>query len=156
MDDESSTPNTPEPHDEAETVILGALVSSRAEQAYEMKLSGKTLSAIADELGYRSTIEVAQALSSQMKQDAEYMTESGRMGILQMENDRLDRLLEKCWPSAMLNDFRSIESVLHIMDRRIKINRLDAVDTATQQHTVLVVGGSEQDYVNRLKELGNE
>lgn len=121
-----------------------------------MKLAGRTLQEIADELGYRSTTEVAHALTTNLRSEAAYITEAGRAGMLQMELDRLDRLQARCWPSAMTGDPKSVEAVLKIMDRRIRITGLDSVDTASQQRTVLVIGGSEQDYVQKLKELADE
>jgi hypothetical protein len=118
-----------------------------------MRLAGKTPTEIADELGYASGNEVRQAINAQMKSEATFLSEQGRNGILQMELDRLDRLQSVAWPSAMTGDPKSIEAVLKIMDRRIKITGIDAIDTAAQQHTVLVIGGQEQDYVKKLKEL---
>lgn len=155
MDEDTSTPNSPEPHEQAEQIILGALVKSRAEEAYEMKLAGKPLREIADELGYDDTSEVSRAINSQMKMGAEFMSVEERSGILQIELDRLDRLHEKLWPSAMMADLKSVEAVLHIHDRRMKAAQMDKTDTATQQHTVLVVGGQEADYIKTLKELSD-
>ena len=152
MADESNTPSTP---DDAENIILGEVVKTRAQEAYELKLGGKTLDQIADELGYASNTEVAHAISSQMKSEAQFLTSAGRAGILQMEMDRLDRLQQSVWPSAMMGDPRSVDAALKVMDRRIKITGLDSVDTQTQQHQVLVIGGQEQDYVNKLKELAD-
>lgn len=131
-------------------------MNSRAEQAYEMKLEGMPLREIADALGYASAHEVTTAIAAQMKIDAKFLTETGRTGILQMEMDRLDRLQAKVWPAAMMGDPRSVEAVLKVMDRRIKITGIDAIDTSTQQHTVLVVGGNEQDYIAKLKELTDD
>lgn len=144
-------PDTPE--EEAQSVIMGALVKSRAEEAYELKLSGKPLGEIADALGYPTSHAVSQAINDQMKLDAAYLSELGRSGILKMELDRLDRLQEKLWPAAMMGDPHSVDSVLRVMDRRIKITGLDTADSSTQQHTILVVGGEEHDYIEKLKEL---
>lgn len=156
MDEEASTPDSPAPKDQAETVIMGALVNSRAEQAYELKLAGMPLREIADRLGYASAHEVTTAIAAQMRIDAKFLSEAGRTGILQMEMDRLDRLQEKLWPAAMMGDPKSVDAVLHVMDRRIKITGIDAVDASTQQHTVLVVGGNEADYISKLKELTDD
>ena len=131
------------------------VVSTRAEAAYEMRLSGKTHQEIADHLGYASGVEVAHAIAGLLQQDAARMSQEEVKSRLQMENDRLDRLLSKVWPSAMTGDPKSVEAALKITDRRIKINHLDAIDTSAQQHTVLVIGGQEADYVNKLKELGD-
>lgn len=128
-------------------------MNSRAEQAYEMRLSGSTPAEIADELGYHSGSDVTKAINERLKIETQHLTETGRAGILQMEMDRLDRLQAKLWPGAMMGDPKSAEAVLKVMDRRIKITGLDSVDTATQQHTVLVVGGKEADYISSLKQL---
>lgn len=136
-----------------ETIYFPEVVNSRAEEAYELKLSGKSLREIAIELGFDSTADVAKLISNQLKLEAKHLTSVERGGLLQMELDRLDRLQEKCWPAAMMGDPKSVEAVLKIMDRRIRVAGLDAVDTATQQHTILVVGGQEDDYVRKLKEL---
>lgn len=121
-----------------------------------MKLGGTPLREIADQLGYASAHEVTTAIAAQMKVDAKFLTETGRTGILQMELDRLDRLQAKLWPAAMMGDPKSVDAVLHVMDRRIKITGIDAVDTSTQQHTVLVIGGNEADYITKLKELTDD
>lgn len=150
MDDEIATPD---PREMAEQVILGAVVNSRAVDAYQLRRQGKRLSQIADDLGYSDAKEVLRAIAEQMKVEAEMLTTMDRHGILQMENDRLDELQAVYYQSALLGDFDSLKAVLTIIDKRIKINKLDAVDTQDQQHTVLVVGGTEADYVAKLKEL---
>jgi len=149
MDDESGISK------ELEEALTGVVVKTNAEMAYELKLGGKSLSWIADKLGYRSDTEVAHAISGQLKQGAEYLSKEGKAGIFQMEMDRLDRLQEKVWPSAMTGDPKSVEAALRIHDRRVKLAGLDRTDTETQQHTVMIIGEAEQDYVNQLKELAD-
>lgn len=133
--------------------MYGEIVRSKAMAAYEMRLAGRTHAEIADELGYTSAVEVAQALRSRFKSEAARLTTEDRESIMQMELDRLDRLRSKHWEAAMLGDLRSGEMLLKITDRMIKITGIDGIDTTTQQHAVLVVGGLEQDYVSKLKEL---
>lgn len=153
MDEEASIPD---PSHELEQVIQGIVVRSNAEAAYELKLQGRTLSQIADQLGYSSDVEVAHALRDQMKLGAQHLSESGRNGILQMEIDRLERLHAAYYPSAIAGDREDAKLVLTIMDRMIKLGKLDAVDTATQGHTVLVISGEEQSYVDKLRSLVDE
>lgn len=150
MDDEASTPD---PTEEAREAISGELVRSRIEQAYELKLSGKTYQQIADELGWANAYDVASALRNRFKSDATKMTTDDRESILQMELDRLDRLRQVHWEAGMLGDLKSAEILLKITDRVVKLAGLDQIDTATQTHAVLVVGGQEEDYVAKLKEL---
>lgn len=118
-----------------------------------MRLRSKSYAQIADELGWESPHAVAQAIATRMKSDATRLTYEERESILQMEMDRLDELRAAHYEAAMLGDLRSGEMLLKITDRVVKLNQLDRVDTQTQTHAVLVIGGQEQDYVSKLKEL---
>lgn len=149
MDDESGISN------ELAEAMAGALVKTKAEMAYELKLGGKSLSWIADKLGYRSDAEVARALAEQLKIGAQHLTEQGKAGIFQMEMDRLDRLTEKVWPSAMTGDPKSVLAALQVHDRRVRLAGLDKTDTATEQKTLIVIGEEESEYVRKLKELAD-
>lgn len=149
MDDESGISN------ELAEAMSGALVKTKAEMAYELKLGGKSLTWIADKLGYRSDAEVARAIAEQLKIGAQHLTEHGRAGIFQMEMDRLDRLTEKVWPSAMTGDPKSVLAALQIHDRRVRLAGLDKTDTAQEQKTLIVIGNEEDDYVQKLKELAD-
>lgn len=150
MDEEASTP---EEHPELAEVMEGALVASRAEEAYQLKLRGLPLSEIADTLGFANDGEVCHAINAMLKGQAQFVSSVGRNGFLQIELDRLEALQAKLWPSAMQADLQSVDRILKIMDRRAKYLGLDSIDTATQQHTVLVLGEQEGDYIERLKEL---
>src|SRR4051812_10703001 len=149
MDEEVPTP----PEEVAEMIVLGSLVKTRAEQAYEMKLAGKTLSQIADGLGYRSTTEVAHAIKERFQVEAQFITEDTRSGMIQIEMDRLERLHAAYWESAMAGDREDAKFILAVHDKRVKIGQLDSMNTATQGATVLVISGAERSYVEKLKEL---
>lgn len=148
--------NTPDPSEEAQEVVLGEIVRSKAEEAYEMRLSGKSPSEIADALGYTSGGEAAQAIAMKMKSDATHLTGEDRLTILKMEMDRLDRIRSVHWQAAMIGDLHSAEILLKIHDRVVKITGLDSIDTATQTQNVLVIGGQEHDFVQKLKELADD
>src|SRR6476646_7493772 len=117
-----------------------------------MKLGGSTLSEIADELGYADTSEVSHAINVMLRGQAAFVTQVGRNGFLQIELVRLEAMQSKLWPSAMHGDLNSVDRILKIMDRCAKYLGLDQIDTAAQQHTVLVLGEQEGDYIERLKE----
>lgn len=150
MDDESVTPD---PLETAHQIILGEVVNSRAVDAYKYKRQGRSLRWIANELGYEDSRQVSQAIAEELKREAEVVSAEERGGILHLENDRLDELQATYYESATLGDFKSLDAVMKIMAHRAKINKLDAIDTQTQQHTVLVIGGAEDEYVQKLKEL---
>lgn len=145
--------NTPDPSEEAREAISGELVRHKVEEAYKMRLASKTYQQIADELGYASAWDVAHAIQARMKSEATRLTQDDRESILAMELDRMDALRAAHWEAAMLGDLKSGELILKITDRVIKMVGLDSIDTAAQTHAVLVVGGAEQDYVAKLKEL---
>ena len=129
--------------------------SERVRQAYQMKLAGKSLSEIADELRYSSIGDVVQAIRWRLDVDVSSMTSEERQSILALEIARLDALQEGLWLSATLGDPRSVAMVLQIIAMRSKLLRLDVPDAVTGQQTVLVIGGQEKDYVEQLKELSN-
>jgi hypothetical protein len=151
MDEEASTPDQ-----NPEQVIQGALVESRAEAAYQLKIAGRSLSEIADELGYRSDVEVAHALKQRFAYEAQFLSEAGRTSLIQLEYARLEALHTAYYQGAIAGDREDAKLVLATHDRRVKLLQLDAVDTATQGHTVLVVSGAEQSYVDKLRALTDE
>ena len=151
-EDPNTPPDTPEEPD-PELVILGEVFESRAVQAYLMKQAGHTLREIADDLGYATDEEVAHAIKERLKTEAKHITSAGRAGLLQLEIDRLEALHKAYWRGALAGDREDAKFVLQVADRLIKLTQLDSLDTATQQARVLVVSGSEQDYVEKLKEL---
>jgi hypothetical protein len=150
MDDETSTPmGEPDP----EEVIQGELVQSRAAAAYQLKMAGRSLREIADDLGYASDVEVAHAITVRMKYEAKFLSEAGRTGLIQLVMDRLEALHQAYWQGALAGDREDAKFVLSVIDRLVRLGQLDSIDTQTQQTQVLVIAGEEQDYVAKLKEL---
>lgn len=139
-------PNTPE-------VVEVELVESKAEAAYRMVRAGKSLSDVAQHLGYGSGEAVHHAITHRVATDGAFMAPGRRQSILEMELVRLEELREHHYEAAMTGDLRSAEILLKIHDRVVKVVGGDKLDTETQQHTVLVVGGKEADYLQSLKEL---
>lgn len=90
-------------------------------------------------LGYSSPNAARRDLNRAL--EAHRQEEAAEVGIYrQMENERLDELLEAAWPRAtqpspVLNkegevishelDMRAVDTVLRLMDRRAKLNGLD-------------------------------
>ncbi|MCI3279105.1 hypothetical protein [Streptomyces cylindrosporus] len=91
------------------------------------------------QLGYASTEAARRDLNRALEQHRD--EERAEVSIYrQMENERLDALLEACWPQAtkpqpVLDkegeivgttlDMRAVDTVLRLMDRRAKLNGLD-------------------------------
>lgn len=134
----------------------GEIMQSRADEAYERKMAGQSLTDIAGELGYNSGAEVAQAIRQRMRSEAKFLDEDDRDGILALELARLDKLQFAVWPSAVYGDPKAVDLVLKIMTLRMRVTGVDQPDASAGKHTVLVIGGNEESYVQALKEASDE
>lgn len=135
------------------TPIEGEIVQSRADAAYELLLAGNSLHEIAEKLQFKDASDVYQFIQRRFEIEAKHLSVEDRKSLLALECARLDRLQAAHWQSAMYGDLGATAAVLKIMAHRAKITGLDAVDTQTNQSTVLVVGGMEADYVSKLKKM---
>lgn len=147
-DEESKTPLRL-----ADATVDGEVVLSRAEEAYQRKLSGASLTEIRDEMGFPNERDVSECIKGRMKYEAQFLEEDQRETILQLELARLDKQYQALWPSAMYGDIRANLALLAISDRRMKWSGMDVPDAMKGQHTVLVVGGDESTYLERLKSM---
>ena len=131
-------------------------VRTKPELAYEMRLAGKSPHDIAAELGYENPTSVHRAIQERFKQEAEQVSTDDRQTILDLENARLDALLNAAWGSAMYGDLGAMKFCLDVVKERVKTNQLNAVDTQAGQQTILVIGGSEDSYVEKLKQMADD
>jgi orotate phosphoribosyltransferase-like protein len=138
--------------DDPQESSLPSQVLTRADVAYQMRRRGMSLVDIADEL-HVGPKAVQDMISSRFRQLSEERTDQDKRDILDMENDRLDYYLAKLWPSIEYGDPKAITAALAIHDRKMKANQLDKPDAQVAQSTILVVGGQEEDYIAKLKEL---
>jgi len=133
--------------------LEGEIVLSRAEQAYQMRLKGMSPSEISERLDYSDGAAVTRAINERFKIEASYLSTEERESMMAMEIARLDALQAAVWDSAMYGEAKAVDTALKIIQTRVKVTGLDQVDTSTGQNTVLVIGGQQADYVQRLKEL---
>jgi hypothetical protein len=124
---------------------------SKAVQAYELLLGGKSHSEIADLLNIQYSDDVWRMLTERFKQDAAHLTDQERKDLRALENLRLNALQAAVWPAAMMGDPKSVDSAVRIVMARAKINGLEAVDPVVQKNLVLVVGEAEDDYIAALR-----
>lgn len=139
----------------ADEVIDGEVVKSRAQEAYDRKLAGESLADIAEEMGYASAKVVAHLISDRLGFEAQFLEDQDRKTILALELARLDKQRRALWESAMYGDIRANLALLQIADRAVKWSGADTGDVTAGQHTVLVVGGDEQDYLEKLKGMAD-
>lgn len=124
---------------------------TKAVQAYDLKLAGKSLYEIAEALNIRSAAEVGQLLQDRFNYDAGYLTTTERESILALELARCDRLQDACWEEAMTGEPRAIDSAIKVMAHRAKLLHMEQVDPVVQKNLVLVMGEKESDYIEALK-----
>jgi methylphosphotriester-DNA--protein-cysteine methyltransferase len=98
-------------------------VRERQKTALELRLSGKTFQAIADELGcskHTAHRLVEQALDATIKEPAERVRE--------MELHRLDGMFAGFWPQAQQGDAVAAAGCLKVMEHRAKLLGLYAAE----------------------------
>ena len=118
-----------------------------------MKLAGRPLAEIAEELGYGSPAAVANAITAETKRQVAMVASEDREALLQLQHDRYEYLLSKVWASVEHGDLGSIEMARKLIGDLTKLHQLDALDTSSKTMQVLVVGGAEADYVESLKKM---
>jgi transcriptional regulator with XRE-family HTH domain len=122
--------------------------SRRVEQAweaFEMRVKGLSLRDIARELGVSY-----QTVSNRIEFANKLIILPGVVERRAMENERLDRLWEKLQPKVERADTRAIEVAIKLLERRAKLNGLDA----PTQHDVKVHEVTQRDL--ELAELTRE
>ena len=122
------------------------------EKIYQLRLKGNNDRQIANELEI-SVEQVRHTLKVRLNLELDHESPEKRMSILQLERERLDHVLAAHWDMMEAGDRVSTEAVLKTIALRIKLEKLDQLDPETQQSTVLVIAGSERDYIQGLRRL---
>lgn len=109
-----------------------ARTAQRRTQAIALKLAGAEWQQIADTLGYAdrgaACKDVTRALET-------YVAE-GRAGaevLRETELLRLDRIQRGLWPQAVAGDTRAADTVLKVIDRRMRLLGLDVPPDVEEQ-----------------------
>ena len=106
---------------------------ARQSQALELRTTGMTFQAIADQLGYAGAPQAYTAVMMALKRvDVEPAEE-----LRNLESSRMDAMLDGIWAKAKSGDDKAIAAVISIMKRRAKLMGLDLEKT---DGPVVVVG----------------
>ena len=102
-----------------------ALTAERRGKAVAMRVAGVDYETIATRLGYASRGAACTDITRALENN---LTEQHRNADVLREEEllRLDRLQAGAWQAAAAGNTRAIDSVLRIIDRRIRLLGLDA------------------------------
>lgn len=118
-----------------------------------MRLEGKTVAQISAALQLKPAV-VKQCLTNQLKAESAKLDGEEINGILQLEMDRLDHLLQAHWWAAQAGDIDSTKAVLAIGKERrewLKWAQPAPTNEIGVVQNVLVVGGSENEFLASLE-----
>lgn len=94
----------------------------RQAQAVQLRIAGATLEAIAAKLGYGTPAAAHNAIQAALNRTVQLPAAELR----ELELRRLDALLMALWPNATKGGLETIDRVLRISDRRVRLLGLDA------------------------------
>jgi len=114
----------------------------------ELRRAGMTWERIGKEVGYAGASGAYKAYQRAAERTIRPKLEELR----DVELDRLDRMQLGVWEKAKNGDYKAIQTVLAILDRRTRILGLDA-PTKIQAEVITYDGDTLNAYTNRLIEL---
>lgn len=119
--------------------------------AFQLRKVGIPYEVISEKLGV--TIGTARNYVSSFIDESH--TEKDRDQVIDLELIRLDELQAIAYQTAKLGDLKAIEAILKIMNQRAKylgIGQQDGGSIGDVTNNVLVIGGSETDYIAGLQQ----
>ena len=128
--------------------------SSNYARIWDLRREGKTVPEIAAALSLKPAV-VKQCLTNKLKAESAKLDSDEINGILQLEMDRLDHLLQSHWWAAKAGDIDSSKMVLAIGKERrewLKWAQPAPTNEIGVVQNVLVVGGSENEFLATLEQ----
>jgi hypothetical protein len=111
----------------------------RKARSVELAMQGMSYDDIASELGYANRGTAWRVVSKALTKRVDSAVDEYR----QMELARLDALQVALWSKAMDGDVRSVDAILRIIDRRIRLLGLDQVAVEEESPRTVVVDPAE-------------
>lgn len=99
--------------------------AERRIQALDLRKAGLTYQAIADRLGFKSPASAKKTVDTALDEMREIYREQAEQ-LIELECQRLDRLLQGLWLKAAGGNPRAVEAALKIMERRARLLGLDS------------------------------
>ncbi|MFG1709222.1 hypothetical protein ACFLIM_39130 [Nonomuraea sp. M3C6] len=103
------------------------VVAERRAKAVQMRIAGISPTIIAENLGYSSSAAVIKDITRSMQKaaKAEHIASEH---LLQIEIDRLDRLMASVWAKALGGDVKAVDQAEKLIARRCALLGLDLIN----------------------------
>ena len=110
---------------------------------------------VATKCGYKNPTTARLEVKTYLERTGANLSNERRLEALEEELDRLDRLQEAHWHLAMAGDAKAADTVLKVIDRRIKLLGLDTLYEGAGQvtHNTLIISGNSDEFVQQLQEF---
>jgi hypothetical protein len=103
------------------------VIAERRTKAVQMRLAGVPYKTIADKLGYASQAAASKDVTRALQMASRAQQESSEQ-LLQIEIDRLDRMMASLWTQACGGDVKAVEAVERLISRRCTLLGLDLIN----------------------------
>lgn len=125
--------------------------------AYQLRQAGNDWPTIADQVGYANAKTAEVCVRQYLQAAAMEMAQENRAEVLQLEMDRLDRLTNAYWETALRGEVKHAELVLKTIQTRARLLGLETLHEKVggSTKTIVIAQNSEQ-YVAALKEIAEE
>ncbi|GAA1770057.1 hypothetical protein [Nonomuraea bangladeshensis] len=103
------------------------VVAERRAKAVQMRIAGISPTIIAENLGYSSSAAVTKDITRSLQKAAK-AEQVASEHLLQIEIDRLDRLMAAVWAKALSGDVKAVEQAEKLIARRCALLGLDLIN----------------------------
>lgn len=116
-----------------------AIIESRTARCIELAMKGTPYSEIARAVGYKNKSSAWRLVNDALTERVDEAVEVYRA----TELARLDSLQSSLWDQAMEGDLAACNAVLRIVDRRIRLLRLDQQETRSESSRTIVLNPAD-------------
>ncbi|PRX66121.1 hypothetical protein B0I32_106257 [Nonomuraea fuscirosea] len=103
------------------------VVAERRAKAVQMRIAGISPTIIAENLGYSSGAAVIKDITRSLQKAAQAEQMASEQ-LLQIEIDRLDRLMASVWGKALSGDVKAVDQAEKLIARRCSLLGLDLLN----------------------------
>ncbi len=114
-----------------------AVIAERRAKAVQMRIAGISPTIIAQTLDYGSSAAAIKDITRALQKAAKEEQIASEQ-LLQMEIDRLDRLMAAIWPKAIGGDVKAVEQAEKLIVRRCNLLGLDLINRNGSENSDVV------------------